>query len=208
MMNSYIRESIISSHAHLVASPKTSDLVASPKPSENGTNGEASGPPSPTTGPVINFAQVAPGIYRSSFPTAGNFEHLQSLGLKTILTLVPEEYPLPNRQFMKLNGIRHFQVPIPAHKDASVVIPLQSIAEAVKILLDPSQHPVLIHCNKGKHRTGCIVACYRKMHKWTIGAILTEYRKYAGDKFRVLDEKFMEEFDEQAMLDMVKAAML
>lgn len=196
-MNACAKESIISGHAHLVAPSKTPN---------NGASVEASGPPSPTTGPVVNFAQVAPGIYRSSFPAAGNFEHLQSLGLKSILTLVPEEYPLENVRFMNENGIRHFQVPIPAHKDASVIIPLQSIAEALKILLDPSQHPVLIHCNKGKHRTGCVIACYRKIHSWTTGAILTEYRKYAGNKFRALDEKFIGAFDAMAMLDMVKAA--
>ncbi|MCJ1424540.1 hypothetical protein MMC29_002428 [Sticta canariensis] len=196
-MDSYAKESIISDHGHLIASPKTQT---------NGPSAEATGPPSPTTGPLVNFGLVAPGIYRSSFPSAGNFEHLHSLGLKSILTLVSEAYPLENVKFMKENGIRHFQVPIPPHKHPSDSIPLQRIVEALRILLDPSHHPVLIHCNKGKHRTGCIVACYRKIHWWTIGAILTEYRKYAGNKFRVLDEKFILAFDENDMLDMVKAA--
>ena len=46
-------------------------------------------PPSPTSGPPANFDIVAPGIYRSSFPRIGNFEHLRSLGLKTILYGLP-----------------------------------------------------------------------------------------------------------------------
>ena len=46
---------------------------------------EESAPPSPTIGPTPNFDEVASGIYRSSFPRAGNFEHLQTFGLKTIL---------------------------------------------------------------------------------------------------------------------------
>lgn len=70
--------------------------------------------------------------------------------LTRLRTLVPEEYPPENVIFMRENGIRHFQVPIPPHKEASVVIPPERIAEALNILLDPSQHPVLIHCNKGK----------------------------------------------------------
>lgn len=168
-MDSYTKNSIVSGHGHLVACSKT--------PS-NGASVEASGPPSPTTGPIVNFAQVAPGIYRSSFPTAGNFEHLQSLGLKSILcgfslffqltrwlnsisTLVPEEYPLENVDFMNQNGISHFQVPIPAHKDGLDVIPLQSIAEALKIMLDPTLHPLLIHCNKGKV---ALESCSRVFH--------------------------------------------
>lgn len=34
---------------------------------------------------------------------------------------------------------------------------------------------------------------------------LWRYRKYAGNKFRALDEKFMHAFDQNAMLDMVGA---
>lgn len=65
-------------------------------------------------------------------------------------TLVPQEYPAENIEFMKENGIQHFQIPIPAHKSASVTIPLQSIANALEVLLNTKLHPVLIHCNKGK----------------------------------------------------------
>ena len=78
-MDSYAKESIISDHGHLIASPKTLTKCASD---------EATGPRSPTTGPLVNFGLVAPGIYRSSFPSAGNFEHLHSLGLKSILCVV------------------------------------------------------------------------------------------------------------------------
>lgn len=46
---------------------------------------DGSEPPSPTLGPPTNFAQVVPGIYRSSFPKIGNFEFLGSLGLKTVV---------------------------------------------------------------------------------------------------------------------------
>ena len=42
-------------------------------------------PPSLVNGPLGNFGEVAPGIYRSSFPRATSFDHLSSLGLKSIL---------------------------------------------------------------------------------------------------------------------------
>lgn len=51
---------------------------------------------------------------------------------------------------MEKNGIQHFEIPIPAHKDESVVIPPERIAAALKILQDSRNHPVLVHCNKGK----------------------------------------------------------
>lgn len=82
-MDTDIRKQIVSSHGHLISSSKSSVFVAH----TNSHSVEDSGPPSPNSGPIINFAQVAAGIYRSSFPMAGNFEHLKSLGLKTILSV-------------------------------------------------------------------------------------------------------------------------
>jgi Tyrosine phosphatase family len=64
-------------------------------------------------------------------------------------TLVPEKYPQPNIEFMAQNGIRHFQVHIPANK-GTVCVPQCQMTEALGILLDRSNHPLLIHCNKGK----------------------------------------------------------
>jgi hypothetical protein len=46
---------------------------------------DESEPTSPIEGPPVNFAEVASGIYRSSFPKHGNFEYLELLGLKTIV---------------------------------------------------------------------------------------------------------------------------
>ncbi|MCJ1350926.1 MAG: hypothetical protein MMC33_000908 [Icmadophila ericetorum] len=161
---------------------------------------EESAPPSPTSGPAPNFGEVAPGIYRSSFPRMGNFDHLRSLKLKTILTLVSGDYPAENVEFMHDCGIQHFQIPIPAHKDPLMRIPLENIRAALKIILDPNNRPLLIHCNKGKHRTGCIIAVLRKLHDWRIASILAEYRRYAGLKARELDERFIESFDESTVV--------
>ncbi|KAL9002699.1 MAG: hypothetical protein Q9188_004395, partial [Gyalolechia gomerana] len=165
-MDPKIRKEIISSHGPLIASSMSAALSSSK--GKGSFSVEDSGPPSPTSGPMINFGAVAPGIYRSSFPMSGNFQHLRSLGLKTILnreeaegcegvltigqisTLVPQGYPAENIAFMKENHIQHFQIPIPAHKSEAITIPLQGIANALEILLNPQNHPVLVHCNKGK----------------------------------------------------------
>lgn len=72
-----------------------------------------------------------------------------------VRTLVPEEYPTENVQFMRECGIQHFQIPIPAHKDPLVRIPLENIRASLRIILDSKNHPILIHCNKGKVRFSC-----------------------------------------------------
>jgi tyrosine-protein phosphatase SIW14 len=96
---------------------------------------------------------------------------------------------------MERRGIKHFQIPLPAHKEAGVVIPKEDMLKVVLILLDPKNYPVLVHCNKGKHRTGCTIACLRKVKGWAPSEVLEEYRFYSAPKSRSLDEAFFGAFD-------------
>lgn len=145
--------------------------------------------------PPSNYGAVVPGaVYRSSYPQEKNFEFLESLKLKTIITLVPEEIPTQYRDFMSRVGIQHFQVHINANKGA-VRVQSCDINRALNILLDRSNHPVLIHCNKGKHRTGCLVATLRRLQGTDIEAVRHEYHTYADPKARFWDEVFFEQFD-------------
>ncbi len=91
--------------------------------------------------------------------------------------------------------------------------------QALNIILDVSNYPVLIVCNLGRHRTGWIpsftffstkhlltcllyfassgtvIGCLRKLQHWNIVSVFEEYRRYAGDKSRVQNEQFIELFD-------------
>ena len=163
-MDAELKQKIIHDHGHLISSSKLSGSCDA----QNSGSKEDTGPPTPAPGLVINFGYVAPGIYRSSFPQADNFEHLASLGLFSILwghtdprnqsiaqlkysrTLVAGPYPAKIVEFIEGNGIQRFQIVIPAHKDETVVIPAQRIAAALRILSDSRNHPILVHCNKGK----------------------------------------------------------
>ncbi|KAF3917520.1 hypothetical protein ABW21_db0209691 [Orbilia brochopaga] len=151
-----------------------------------------------------NFSMVWPGVYRSSFPAESNFPYLQMLKLKTILTLIPEKYPETNVEFMRSNEIQHIQIGIAANKEPFVEVPLDKITQAVSIILDKRNHPILIHCNKGKHRTGCIVGCLRKIQKWTLSNVFDEYRRFSHPKERVLDEQVIELWEEAQLLCMAR----
>ena len=63
-----------------------------------------------------------------------------------------------------------------------VEIPPLAIVEALRHILDVRNHPLLIHCNKGKHRTGCVVGCLRKTLQWSMTSVFDEYRRFAGTK--------------------------
>ena len=144
--------------------------------------------------PPENFAMIYPSVYRSSFPLKKHYTFLRSLGLKTVLTLVQDEYPEANRTFFRNEGIRFHQIGIPGNKEPFVYIPDESIRSALAIVLDARNHPMLIHCNKGKHRTGCLVGCLRKMQCWSSTAIFEEYRKFSYPKSRAMDQLFIELF--------------
>jgi tyrosine-protein phosphatase SIW14 len=145
--------------------------------------------------PPLNFSVVDNGIFRSGFPDTANFPFLQTLGLRSILYLCPEPYPEATVQFVKSNGIQLFQFGIEGCKEPFVNIPEDTIREALKVVLDVKNHPILIHCKRGKHRTGCVVGCLRKLQRWCLSSVFDEYQRFAAAKARVSDQRFMEMFD-------------
>ncbi|KAF8474907.1 protein-tyrosine phosphatase [Kalaharituber pfeilii] len=148
-----------------------------------------------------NFALVWPGVYRSSFPKEESFEFVRHLKLKSILTLFTEEYPASNTKFMNEVGIKHFQIGMPGNKEPFVNIPKDRVAAALEVVLDRRNHPILIHCNKGKHRTGCVVGCLRKIQQWGLTLIFDEYRRHSHPKSRALDQQFIELFDQSVVME-------
>ncbi|KAJ8636089.1 hypothetical protein MRB53_010356 [Persea americana] len=145
--------------------------------------------------PPLNFSMVDTGVFRSGFPNVSNFSFLETLGLRSILYLCPEPYPEPNLEFLKSNGIRLFEFGIEGYKEPFVNIPEDTVREALKVVLDVRNHPILIHCKRGKHRTGCVVGCLRKLQRWCLSSVFDEYQRFAAAKARISDQRFMELFD-------------
>ena len=76
---------------------------------------------------------------------------------KAYRTLVAKEYSAETNAFMDENNMKTYRVPLPGNKGPSTRIPLSSIKDILKIVLDRRNHPILIHCNKGKVR--CKILC-------------------------------------------------
>lgn len=142
--------------------------------------------------PPMNFAIVSSGVYRSGYPGKKNEPFLTNLGLRTVICLTTEPYR--NAEFLAGQGIVLLQFPIEGNKEPFTHVPETLIAEAISAILDKNNHPVLIHCNKGKHRVGCVVGCLRKAQHWSTTFIFDEYQRFAGTKVRLLDQQFIELF--------------
>jgi tyrosine-protein phosphatase SIW14 len=65
---------------------------------------------------------------------------------------VLEDYPLANSEFNRMHGIQLLQFGVPGNKEPFVDIPEGGIVAALTAVLDKRNHPMLIHCNKGKVR--------------------------------------------------------
>ncbi|TPX33998.1 hypothetical protein SmJEL517_g03221 [Synchytrium microbalum] len=144
---------------------------------------------------------VAPGIYRSGYPNKKNYPFLKKLKLRSIMYLCPEDYSPENTDFLNMNGIQLFHVKI----EPFLEIDQNDIAQALVYILDVRNHPILVHCNKGKHRIGCLVGCLRKLQNWSMTSIFDEYRRFAGTKGRIADQEFIEVFDEKVPFDLKNA---
>lgn len=151
-------------------------------------------PPAVTVIPPPNFSMVSPGIYRSAYPTPLNHSFLASLNLKSIIYLCPEPCEDANLAFYRRRAINLLTFAMQGNKEPFSDVPEPVLRDALTVLLDVRMHPVLIHCNKGKHRTGCLVGCLRKVQRWSLTAIFDEYRRFAGNKTRILDQQFIELF--------------
>jgi protein tyrosine/serine phosphatase len=108
-----------------------------------------------------NFAQVAPGLYRSGQPTAKGFEAAKKMGIRTVINIT---WLASDRSEMRGLGMNYVHISFsPFHpEDEDVVAFLQ-------IVTDPKYQPVLVHCRHGADRTGVMIAIYRHMVQgWTM----------------------------------------
>jgi tyrosine-protein phosphatase SIW14 len=142
-----------------------------------------------------NFSMVDKGIYRSSFPRGKNIGFLRSLGLKSVISLVPEDYPHNLLEFYESNGIKFISHGFDGNKGPFKAIEDHLFIEVIRDVLNPLNRPLLIHCNKGKHRTGCVVGCYRRSQGWSLASTLHEYILFSYPKSRLEDQRYIESFD-------------
>ena len=119
-------------------------------------------------------------------------------------TLVDTEPTLGFQSWLDECRLRHAKIQIGTNKDKSgrVDADLTAICQALIFLMDSSNHPVYVHCNQGKHRTGCVIGCLRRIQGWPLSEIIEEYDIYAGVKSRPGDVALIKAFDPKLVYDL------
>lgn len=146
--------------------------------------------------PPVNFGMVEEDLYRCGMPSPLNFPFLEKLDLRCVICMLPDELPEHFATWLDDQGAKciHLGEGMQTRSPWKPV-PEDVILEGLNILLDPSSYPLVVMCSLGRHQTGTLIGCLRKLQGWNLASILEEYRRYAGSKHRQLNEQFIELFD-------------
>ncbi len=110
-----------------------------------------------------NFAEVAPGVYRSNHPTLARFERYAAMGIRTVLNLRGAKPYAPYHfevEACARLGLTLIDLPLGA-RSAPSRDRLMAVLDALATL----ETPALMHCKSGADRTGLVAAIYLMEHQ-------------------------------------------
>ena len=147
-----------------------------------------------------NFAKVSDALYRGAQPSAEGFARLKEMGVKTVVNL---RAVTSDSDLMKGLGLSYVHISFkPWH------IEEEDIMDFLKIVTDPGNQPVFVHCRHGADRTGTMVAIYRvTVQKWDLEKALSELPNFGFHKvWDNLKDYMREEFQPEEIIEKVRKA--
>jgi tyrosine-protein phosphatase SIW14 len=124
---------------------------------------------------IDNFGRISPTYYRGAQPAGRDYVDLAALGVKTLINLTSDDASPDEKAMAEKAGLGYFQIPMTTH----VVPTVAQLEKFLKIVNDPANQPVYVHCVGGKHRTGVMTAAYRMTHDgWTSDRAFKEMKQY------------------------------
>jgi tyrosine-protein phosphatase SIW14 len=123
---------------------------------------------------IENFGKLNDNYYRGSQPMATQFDELKKLGIKTIIDLRKDSIEGVSQQASDA-GLQYVNIPLTTKRPATN----DQTAQFLKLVNDPANWPVFVHCKGGRHRTGEMTAIYRITHDgWSGDKAYEEMKKY------------------------------
>ena len=124
---------------------------------------------------IDNFGRVNPNYYRGAQPAGRDYTDLAALGVKTVIDLTSDDAQANEKSLTEQAGMRYFQIPMTTRQAPSTA----QLAEFLKLVNDPANQPVYVHCVGGRHRTGVMTAAYRMTQDgWAADQAFKEMKQY------------------------------
>jgi len=145
-----------------ITSAKPAEATTTVRPSEWATPLAVVGLP--------NLHRVDINLYRSAQPLDGSGEALKKLGIKTVLNLREHDMDVVLKKTQGI-GLKRY----PLH---TWDIDDRDIVAVLKIITNPDNQPILVHCAHGADRTGLMMASYRMIVQgWSKNAARREMKQ-------------------------------
>ena len=152
--------------------------------------------------PPLRFSQVEEGVYRGAYPSLVNQRFLTRLKLRTVVSLLPEPPTADLLRWCELAGVDNYAVVVMPFKKDEVTLTNERAVELLQVrspqprwrsvwrtvvltravcaqlLVTPERQPVYIHCLDGVTVTGTLVMCLRKLQRWALTPIVSEYTRF------------------------------
>lgn len=139
-----------------------------------------------------NFAKVSDKLYRGAQPTREGFLALKSMGVKTVVSL---RMLHSDREMLEGTGLQYLRIEAKAWHPED-----EDIARVLKIIEDPKNQPVFVHCQHGADRTGALVASYRIVEEgWTIDDAAAELPHFGYHPVWTEVMSYLKSFDRASM---------
>jgi tyrosine-protein phosphatase SIW14 len=123
---------------------------------------------------IDNFGRVNAGYYRGAQPDPRDYAALKAAGIKTVIDL-QKDFKASEQRLVESAGMKFYRIPMTTR----VAPTKEQLDSFLKLVNDPANQPVYVHCAGGRHRTGVMTAVYRMTHDgWTADRAFKEMKDY------------------------------
>jgi protein tyrosine/serine phosphatase len=127
---------------------------------------------------IDNFGCINEKFYRGAQPRPGDYKDLAAMGVKTIIDL-QQDGERDEQEMVEAAGMKFHRIGM---SDSSWPSP-EKAAQFIKLVNDPENQPVFIHCHGGRHRAGIMTAIYRMSHDgWDADQAYQEMKQYGFER--------------------------
>jgi protein tyrosine/serine phosphatase len=128
---------------------------------------------------IGNFGVINDNYFRGAQPESGDYADLAKLGVKTVIDLTRDGRD-DERKLVERSGMSFYRIPLTTSEAPSTA----AVNQFLKIVNDPANQPVFVHCQGGRHRTGVMTAVYRMtQNSWTPDRAYAEMKKFRFEGF-------------------------
>ena len=123
---------------------------------------------------IKNFGCINENYFRGAQPKDQDYKDLAKMGVKTVINLRLGGKS-DEQQLVEAAGMNYVYIGMKDDKRPSDA----QVQEFLKIVNDPANQPVFVHCIGGRHRTGLMTAVYRiEKDGWDVAKAYDEMKKF------------------------------